>query len=147
MRLVLITLMAVIACTAPFWRREELRPREHALLGCYELETGPWPDSAPRETMFRVRTDTLAREIVDGPAQRRLLVKGSSQPPFAYWSAVSSDSLHLRIGLGVEGQGTELMLAVRGDSVFGQAAEYSGRSGQIEVRAPAHGRRLACEAH
>jgi hypothetical protein len=116
-------LVLLIGCQLQYWLPAPLTPSEHALLGCYVLQTGPWPDSNSSPGTLRVQFDTLRWR--DG-AQRRLLIldSGKHRQPLAYWAPLPPDSLLLRIGEGVEGQGLEIRFQVTGDSLHGIATNH-----------------------
>jgi hypothetical protein len=115
-------LFLLIGCQR-YWLPAPLTPSEHSLLGCYVLQSGPWPDSKSSPGTLRVQFDTLRWR--DG-AQRRLLILDSTKhrQPLAYWAPLPPDSLLVRIGEGVEGQGLEIRLQVTGDSLHGIATNH-----------------------
>ena len=134
-------LFVLIGCQLRYWLPAPLTPSERSLLGCYVVQTGPWPDSNPSTGTVRVQFDTLRWR--DG-AQRRLLILDSSKQrqPLAYWAPLRPDSLLLRIGEGVEGQGLEIRLQVTGDSLHGVATNHIW--GDISRSALARGTRSSC---
>jgi hypothetical protein len=134
-----LSIMLATSCRHAVWQATPLAPEEVALLGCYELMVGPWADPASSLTRLRVQLDTLG-----SPTARRLVVLSTrgSQQPFAYWASVSPDSLALRVGRGVEGQGLELRVRARDDSVEGIGINHIWVN---EFRtAPAQGARFGC---
>ena len=151
MRLAQVSVLLILACSPSYWRASELGNGEWALVGCYDLSFGTWTDSMPGRvasigsgapTRLRVVLDTLVWK--HRPHQRRLLLTDTapSRQPYAYWLVPSSDSVRIRIGQGVEGQGIELTLSRTRDSLVGTALEsrwpFSTR------RATAVGARMSC---
>jgi hypothetical protein len=128
-RFVAVIAMAVVsACQLQYWFPAALTPSEQARLGCYALHIGPWPalhlpsslDTSAAPTDLQVQLDTLRWRYGD---DRRLYLLGvrKNRQPFAYWNLLGPDSMTMRIGRGVEGQGLEMRFQIAGDSLRGLA--------------------------
>jgi hypothetical protein len=137
-----LLLLISFACTSTTWRVQELSPHERALLGCYELMIGPWPDSAGTNTL-RLLADSLARQSIDGPPERRVLYIGEATPRAVYWASQKSDSISLLLAVSQAKRGAAVDLALSGDSLTGRAVKWSSSGWLV---APAHGRRFSCTA-
>ncbi len=117
----LVAIGLLAGCARPFWIAAPLTLEEKPYIGCYNVLLGPWPDSTKSFTELRMQLDSLRSPYGRG---LRVLSARRKDQPFAYWAAVSQDSLAVRIGRGVEGQGLELRLRAVGDSIDGMATNH-----------------------
>ena len=150
-----VLVLGIVACPAPYLP-PAITPQEVAILGCYHLSLDRVLIDSTFPTAVLVRLDSshtlYGRLMVPAPPP----VSGGVMfwklgPEFAKlgrdsFPLLGPDSLLLRFGVGVEGQGIEVRLGSAGDRWEGMAIEYlyPGTVATTPWFSQAHAMRVAC---
>ena len=129
-----VLILVVAACPAPY-QPPAITPPEVAALGCYHLSLDRMLSDSTFPTAILVRLDS-SQSFYGGRLMVPTPLPASLRPTFwelgpKFWEhgrdsfpELGRDSLLLRFGVGVEGQGIEVRLGSAGDNLEGMATEY-----------------------
>lgn len=121
-----------------------LTQAQRRVYGCYAVS---FPATAGDPGTWQVRLDSTFLRSDTAQRLAEFLAPKGKWSPALYWYALPGDSLQLRSVTGMEGQGVEVTMALRGDSLAGTAVEswsFGGSKDRPLHLGSAVGTRISC---